>query len=471
MARILMLILILNSLVWSATYYLDAVKGDDSNPGTSEQPWKTLARAYDSNTLDPNVEPGDTVIIYNGNYATFDDKSNSRADWITYQAADGHEPNVSGIDLDGSKYSIKNQYFKFVGLKLIPALDSNRKCVITEGVSYIQFTDCNLVSPGLVMGGCDAIYLDEQTNNVDVNNCHFWGTGDVNEDPNVKGVPGFSAAVGCNNSTVYNITVTNCEIEDSGLGINIKGTNWTVSNCNIHDMYSDGVVMGNAYNITVEDCTIRDINSPTDWGIHEDGIQIAASVPTKYVTIRRIMIDMCAENPHQGMHLNPGGEENDGPYTIENTLIYNASRVNVFDIYTWGGNMDPNFEAGPNSIVYEYGDYNSIYALLADYDNGDYTLAADSNAIDFVPLDKDASTDLNGNGRVDVEGVGNEGSDYADAGVYEYNSDSLPEPDRYYLLAKEFCYEREEYFYPYPFTFEQSFMGDGLLCGLQRRQR
>jgi len=32
-------------LAGGATYYLDAVNGNDSNPGTSGAPWKTLARS------------------------------------------------------------------------------------------------------------------------------------------------------------------------------------------------------------------------------------------------------------------------------------------------------------------------------------------------------------------------------------------------------------------------------------------
>ena len=39
--------LILNLAIpaFAQTYYLDAVNGDDSNPGTSNQPWRTLGKA------------------------------------------------------------------------------------------------------------------------------------------------------------------------------------------------------------------------------------------------------------------------------------------------------------------------------------------------------------------------------------------------------------------------------------------
>jgi len=41
----------------AATYYLDAVNGDDSNPGTSNQPWQTITK------VESDAEEGDTVII------------------------------------------------------------------------------------------------------------------------------------------------------------------------------------------------------------------------------------------------------------------------------------------------------------------------------------------------------------------------------------------------------------------------
>lgn len=62
----------------AATHYLDAVNGDDSNPGTSGAPWKSMAKV---NTA---AEVGDTLIILSVCQETF------TADWpkgITYKAS------------------------------------------------------------------------------------------------------------------------------------------------------------------------------------------------------------------------------------------------------------------------------------------------------------------------------------------------------------------------------------------------
>ena len=55
-----------------ATYYLDAVNGDDSNPGTTDLPWQTLSRAYAGYSGEGSkVQEGDTVYFRNGDYGEF----------------------------------------------------------------------------------------------------------------------------------------------------------------------------------------------------------------------------------------------------------------------------------------------------------------------------------------------------------------------------------------------------------------
>jgi hypothetical protein len=70
--------LILNNAAISATYYLDAINGSDSNPGTSDQPWKTIAEAQGI------VISGDTIIVRNGSYGSYSEANVGRTDWVTY---------------------------------------------------------------------------------------------------------------------------------------------------------------------------------------------------------------------------------------------------------------------------------------------------------------------------------------------------------------------------------------------------
>ncbi len=50
------------AICWSATYYVDATNGNDSNPGTSESvPWKTIAKVNSS-----QFQSGDFIIFKRG---------------------------------------------------------------------------------------------------------------------------------------------------------------------------------------------------------------------------------------------------------------------------------------------------------------------------------------------------------------------------------------------------------------------
>ena len=62
---VVILFLIPQSRVFAATYYLDANNGNDSNLGTSSQPWKTLSKAQSI------VISGDTVIVRDGSYGEY----------------------------------------------------------------------------------------------------------------------------------------------------------------------------------------------------------------------------------------------------------------------------------------------------------------------------------------------------------------------------------------------------------------
>lgn len=94
----------------AATYYLDAVNGDDSNPGTSNLPWQTLAKAQSS------IVDGDTVLIRDGEYGDFIQKNSGHDDWVTYQADTGHTPIFTSITATNS---IKDDlYLRFNGINI-----------------------------------------------------------------------------------------------------------------------------------------------------------------------------------------------------------------------------------------------------------------------------------------------------------------------------------------------------------------
>lgn len=94
-------------------YYVDNVKGNDSNPGiTQTLAFKTIQQA------NQKVTAGDIVYVKNG---TYDEnitviKSGTSQNWIVFQAFPGHKPFVRGTQ-DGT-FKIEGNYIKIIGFRI-----------------------------------------------------------------------------------------------------------------------------------------------------------------------------------------------------------------------------------------------------------------------------------------------------------------------------------------------------------------
>jgi parallel beta-helix repeat protein len=94
---LLSLVLTINLAIWiisaseadAATYYV-ATTGNDSNPGTEVQPWRTLQKAAHA------VQSGDTVLVKEGRYPAFTirKKNGNASARITFKPFPGHKVTV-----------------------------------------------------------------------------------------------------------------------------------------------------------------------------------------------------------------------------------------------------------------------------------------------------------------------------------------------------------------------------------------
>ena len=93
-------------LASAETYYV-AASGDDGNPGTLSEPWRTLQHAADT------IGPGDTVEVRGGNYAgMYLDTSGTAAQPIVFEAYQNETPSIvadnaitpDGINLEGASW-------------------------------------------------------------------------------------------------------------------------------------------------------------------------------------------------------------------------------------------------------------------------------------------------------------------------------------------------------------------------------
>ncbi|MFA5783585.1 MAG: right-handed parallel beta-helix repeat-containing protein [Phycisphaerae bacterium] len=418
----------LTAAAFSQTWYLDASKGKDSNPGTSSAPWKTVAKAQSV------VEPGDKIILSNGSYDSLtppnviyaDDPyvslDDTDIDWIVWEAKPGHKPVFDSLyfEKSGNKY--------FLGYRL-------------KGLKLTEITAKNMVA-------------------LNVENCEIVGWG--NDIATAHG--------GLQISESSNITVKNSEIHFiKENGVSISGSAYvTIENCDIYDIGSDHFTLRTEYrdceNIRIVGNIIRDT---MQWNLsaHPDGIQFYASSGNDFKNCL-IAGNKIYNMAVQGIFTSGiDGRFLDG--VIENNLIYNCGnsslnmantnnlifRNNTVFGYSAFSSSSTNLSVY-NNIFYgsyilrdphgpKYNDYNIYSQDYTDWLDGtephsymypksqlsamlsqlftnaaanDYSLRYNCLAVDFCPLTPaGASNDMLGKTR----------SRYPDAGCYEYNG-SIP---------------------------------------------
>jgi hypothetical protein len=149
----------------AATYYLDAANGNDSDSGTSEHPWKTMARAMTNWTgAGTKVAFGDTVYLRTGNYGIADFNfspaisPSSWADAITYKAETGQLPVFSYLHIDREL----SRYLIFDGISVTRTSEvvaNVQACILVHSPSSLQFRNMNITGHwDTVVGGLLTTY-------------------------------------------------------------------------------------------------------------------------------------------------------------------------------------------------------------------------------------------------------------------------------------------------------------------------
>ncbi len=240
--------------VSAATYYLDAVNGNDANPGTSSQPWKTLSKALSAET------DGDVFYLRDGNYGDFSKTLANHSSWITYQNDTGHSPVLTSIYLNAGYTA----YYKFVGLHITPGKDNGGGLyygVDIRNSSYVWLVNCHVTGTGYASGQSSTMTTSAGirlystggttfTDQVTIDSCTIDGN-----NPNAWGAyGGFGYGISCSGYPSDYVTINNCNISGCWHGINsIYGIGWTVTNNTIHDVDCDAIRMGATSNTTISD--------------------------------------------------------------------------------------------------------------------------------------------------------------------------------------------------------------------------
>ncbi len=268
--------LFLPSVSFAATYYIDAINGNDGDAGTNSSPWRTIDKAESS------VVNGSTVYLRSGNYgevtiSRMGLSRNSWADGVTYIAEHSHTPVFSCLIIKGPE----NRYLTFKNVGIIVPSDSSYDVVVSiKSSSHIKLINC------AIMGRWDETGANLTTYGVFI---------DENGD----------------------ILIDGCDVQNADMGIKLNyhiTGDVTVRNSHIHKMASTLISVGSGQ-VLIENNHLHDRQKVGD--AHGSGI----AVRTSNLTIRGNIIHDFGGSGGIRFYGVEGGHEN---IIIENNLIYDA---------------------------------------------------------------------------------------------------------------------------------------------------
>jgi parallel beta-helix repeat protein len=342
-------------------YYV-ATNGDDSNPGTESEPWRTIQKAAGT------AAAGDTVFIKSGVYEerVVMQNSGSSGNYIVFTAFQEDTVTIDGSNITlpagwGGLFDISGaSYITVTGLRITNAgPDDNNVGILVDNSSYISLqNNYTYNTTGSGIGVWDSDNISVIGNEVELacndgeQECITIATTDVFEvvsnhihhgGPGTIGGEGIDAKDGSSNGLIHDNNVHHL----NRLGIYVEA--WDKHTYNIE-----------VYNNVIHDCT-------------NDGLTVASEGGGLLEDVR-IYNNVVYDNDLCGITISPQGYAATHPmrdiYIINNTFFSNGSG-------SWGGGiLNENPEAG-NVVV-----RNNICS-----DNLSFQIAIENATIDSMTVD------------------------------------------------------------------------------------
>jgi len=307
----------------ATAYYYVSTDGDDNNPGTEAQPWRTIQKAAES------LVAGETVYIRAGTYQerVIPQNPGSAGNYIVYAPYPGHTVTIDGADITlpqgwGGLFDVSGKsYIKISGLRIMNAgpdlnstgilVDESRHIIIEGNTTY------NTTSSGIGV----------------------WGSSDITIDGN-------EVELACNDGEQECITVAGTdsfEIKNNhvhrggpgsngGEGIDVKdgSSNGQVFNNYVHDLNRVGIYVDawdkHTYNIEVFGNVVHDNAA--------NGFAVASEMGGLLENIK-LYNNIAYNNKWCGLHLHECCIANRPVHDV--TVINNTFYDNGWD--PWGGGI------------------------------------------------------------------------------------------------------------------------------------
>ncbi len=235
----------------AATRYVDAVHGNDSYPGTSTQPWKSMSKATGA------VSPGDVVYLRPGNYGvvTIDRGYGTAGAWVTYQADPSTVRARAGTWYEGTiSRPDSTRDVVFTGLYLAPRASGSY-----AAGHYITLDGVNVVGSEVRFQRYVAYFV--------LKNCNIFGA--MPADPvyhlsNERTLRAVYFDMESAGSDFHNVSIDSCYMELVRTGVMMSAQfrdNVIIRNCHIRDTNSSCVHLQdyetNVGTITVDGCHLE----------------------------------------------------------------------------------------------------------------------------------------------------------------------------------------------------------------------
>lgn len=184
--------LMMCTVSWAATYYIDGSNGNDANPGTVTQPWKTIGKANST------LKAGDTVYIKNGTYneTIQPSRSGTAGNYIKYASKGNDEVIITGssdgINLSNKSYiiidglNIEHVSGNWVDFQPNGSHNIIQNCYMKESANYVGIAlldgaKYNKIINNTMIGNCgpnDLMQIWNSSYNLIEGNELYYGTHD-----------------------------------------------------------------------------------------------------------------------------------------------------------------------------------------------------------------------------------------------------------------------------------------------------
>ncbi len=387
--------------VMGATYYV-APNGLDSNRGTTSAPFRNIQKAADI------VNPGDTVIVKDGNYTDHNsdnwvvriDRSGKSGNPITFRAENQHRAIIDGK-------SNKTGY----------GIDIKANWIVIDGFRIKDFNDTG-------------IWLRSDNHDAVVQDCYIHDIGRVSQ---TKG--GGHAGI-YSGPKFYNSTITRNKFETIGR----SNADSQCEHCNRHDhhLYLRGLYHVISNNIFID--------APAGWYIDCRGNDLNESGKPAHTIVNNVFHDVtnCDDRPKEAIDIGLNADDTPAKVVVIDNNIFGYSSTCVDSSHTVyvGADADKvyfrnNVSAEKNALrikdKYQPKTYISNNSMgndpssyeLEDWDNHDFRPTASSSLI----IDQGLATNAPA---VDYNGAERPQGGANDIGAFEYGDSNVtadaPEP-------------------------------------------